>query len=94
MGLICSHTLGCGIEIPSAYFRVGELTYRKPQGSETAQYSTRLEVYASKDLYLAGRSMIGCVYHSLPLDLSDNLVEQAYVAIKTLPEMEGAQDDL
>jgi hypothetical protein len=90
MALQKSITTEQGFECPQAYIVIVNLHFQK--GRQTLASALSYKDKASRD---AGNPPIGSAIIHFDMDLSENAknaVEQAYVALKALPEMAEAID--
>ena len=95
MALIFPYLTKSGVECPEAYAIIREMTARKkPEGYEVEYYGA---IFADKKTYEAGFRAVERFREyrfELELDSMHNIVEQAYLNLRTRSGFEYAEHDL
>lgn len=95
MALIHKYYLPGGIVLDSAYSKIERINFYTPKEYETVTVEMVVEVATYKDAETRGDTVncpvvIRAFNITPPADRLGNLYEQAYTALKALPEFEGA----
>lgn len=99
MALIKDYDLGGGITVVGAYHRLERLMLYSPKvytgTQDSAVFSVEVATYkdeATREDGLTGPVVTRIFSLTVPANQNGNLKEQAYDALKLLPDFEGAQD--
>lgn len=89
MALETTYTTEHGIEVPGAYLVITEVNYIK--GGNTSAILTAYRDLEARNEGLMPLFMRPIVFE-YDINLSENIITQAYLTVKSLPEFQAAQD--